>query len=43
MKRIYALPGIAETVSPEHIKAGYYSIQALNPSGIVPVGPAELW
>lgn len=43
MKRIYALPGIAETVSPEHIKAGYYSIQALNPSGIVPVGPTELW
>ena len=43
MKRIYELPGISETVSPEHIKAGYYSIQALNPSGIVPVGPTVLW
>jgi len=24
----------------EHIKRGYYSIRALNPSGIVPAGPA---
>jgi len=43
VKRIYELPGIADTVSPEHIKIGYYSIQALNPSGIVPIGPTELW
>lgn len=43
MKRIYDLPGIADTVSPEHIKTGYYSIQALNPSGIVPLGPVEPW
>jgi len=43
MKRIYDLPDIADTVSPEHIKAGYYSIRALNPSGIVPVGPGQLW
>ena len=43
IKRIYGLPGIADTVSPEHIKAGYYSIRALNPSGIVPVGPTNLW
>lgn len=43
MKRIYELPGIADTVSPEHIMAGYYSIRALNPSGIVPVGPTNLW
>ncbi|SDM92645.1 glutathione S-transferase family protein [Vreelandella arcis] len=40
MQRIYAINGIAETVNIEHIKAGYYSIKALNPSGIVPVGPA---
>ncbi|WP_428633380.1 glutathione S-transferase family protein [Sedimenticola sp.] len=39
IKRIHELPGIADTVSPEHIKTGYYSIRALNPSGIVPVGP----
>jgi putative glutathione S-transferase len=43
MQRIYQLPGIAGTVNPEHIKAGYYSIRALNPSGIVPVGPESLW
>ncbi len=43
LKRIYDLPGIAETVSAEHIKTGYYSIRALNPSAIVPLGPQELW
>ena len=32
MRRILAIDGIAKT-------AGYYSIKALNPSGIVPVGP----
>lgn len=26
-------------VSIEHIKAGYYSVKALNPNGIVPKGP----
>jgi len=41
MSRILALKGIAETVSVEHIKAGYYSIKALNPNGIVPVGPKQ--
>jgi putative glutathione S-transferase len=40
VKRIYGLPGIADTVNLDHIKAGYYSIKALNPSGIVPIGPA---
>lgn len=34
-----SVPGIAETVSIDHIKAGYYSIKALNPNGIVPKGP----
>lgn len=43
IQRIYQIPGIAETVNPDHIKAGYYSIEALNPSGIVPVGPTLLW
>jgi len=43
VRHIYDLPGIAETVAPEHIKAGYYSIRALNPSGIIPVGPAVSW
>ncbi|TVP12694.1 glutathione S-transferase family protein [Shewanella sp. KCT] len=39
LQRIYALDGIAATVNIEHIKQGYYSIKALNPTGIVPVGP----
>ena len=37
--RILAIPGIRETVNIDHIKSGYYSIKALNPTGIVPVGP----
>jgi putative glutathione S-transferase len=30
---------VRETVNIDHIKRGYYSIKALNPTGIVPVGP----
>ena len=37
--RVLALPGVAETVNIDHIKAGYYSIKALNPTGIIPAGP----
>jgi glutathionyl-hydroquinone reductase len=32
-------PGVAETVSFDHIKRGYYSIETLNPTRIVPLGP----
>ncbi|MCT7358767.1 glutathione S-transferase family protein [Thalassolituus pacificus] len=39
MQCVGALPGVAPTVNVDHIKAGYYSIRALNPSGIVPLGP----
>ena len=39
MERVLRLPGGRETVNLDHIKAGYYSIKALNPSGIVPAGP----
>mgnify|MGYP005815504127 FL=1 len=42
MLRILALDGISETVSIKHIKAGYYSIKALNPNGIVPTGPEHI-
>lgn len=38
-RRIYDLPGIAETVDFDHIKQGYYSITAVNPKGVVPIGP----
>jgi glutathionyl-hydroquinone reductase len=37
--RILAIPGVQETVNIDHIKHGYYSIKALNPTGIVPLGP----
>jgi putative glutathione S-transferase len=37
-----ALPGVAETVNMDHITRGYYSIKALNPNGIRPVGPAHI-
>ncbi len=43
IRRIYQLDGIAETVNMQHIKAGYYSIKALNPTGIVPQGPSLAW
>lgn len=37
--RVLNIPGVRETVNIDHIKRGYYSIKALNPTGIVPVGP----
>ena len=37
--RVLAIPGAQETVNIDHIKQGYYSIKALNPAGIVPLGP----
>ena len=43
MKRIYQIPGVADTVNFDHIKRGYYSIKALNPLGIVPKGPHMDW
>lgn len=39
LRRMLSTPGIAETVSIDHIKRGYYSIESLNPTGIIPVGP----
>jgi glutathionyl-hydroquinone reductase len=38
-----AFDKIAETVDIDHIKRGYYSIKALNPNGIVPLGPDLQW
>ncbi len=42
MARVLHLPGVRDTVSIDHIKAGYYSIKALNPNGIVPAGPDHI-
>jgi putative glutathione S-transferase len=39
LKRVLAFPGVRETVSIDHIKHGYYSMKALNPQRIVPLGP----
>ena len=39
MRELWQWPGIAATVSIDHIKRGYWSIRRLNPSGIVPKGP----
>ena len=38
---IIAMPGISDTVNLEHIKNGYYSVKALNPKCIVPLGPED--
>ena len=38
-KRLYAVPGIAETVDVQVYKENYYSIRSVNPSGVVPLGP----
>ncbi|EYD78223.1 Glutathione S-transferase, omega [Rubellimicrobium mesophilum DSM 19309] len=43
MIRVLDLPGVRGTVSIDHVKRGYYSIKALNPTGIVPKGPALDW
>lgn len=39
VKRLLDWPGMRETVNLDHIKQGYYSIKALNPTGLVPIGP----
>lgn len=39
-RRLFQLPGVAETVNLDHIKRHYYtSHPKVNPTGIVPVGP----
>jgi putative glutathione S-transferase len=41
VRDIYQLPGIAATVNLQHIKHHYYeSHLGVNPTGIVPIGPA---
>jgi glutathionyl-hydroquinone reductase len=40
LRELYQVPGVAETVSLDHIKRHYYaSHRRINPSGIVPLGP----
>ena len=41
MRELYQWPGIADTCNFDHAKAHYYaSHESVNPTGIVPVGPA---
>ncbi|MDF1609718.1 glutathione S-transferase family protein [Hoeflea sp. YIM 152468] len=41
LRELYQMPGIAGTVNMDHIKNHYYrSHDTINPTGIVPVGPA---
>lgn len=43
-RRLYSWPGVAETVDLRHIKGHYYgSHRGINPTGIVPLGPAMDW
>lgn len=43
-KRIYQLPGIAQTVNFDHIKHHYYgSHKTINPTGVIPAGPILDW
>ena len=40
LRELYQLPGVADTVSFEHIKRHYYGSHAtINPTGVVPLGP----
>jgi glutathionyl-hydroquinone reductase len=41
LRELYQVPGVAATVNMDHVKRHYYmSMLTINPSGIVPLGPA---
>ena len=43
-RALYQQPGVAGTVHPDHIAHHYYrSHPSINPTGIVPIGPAIDW
>ncbi|MBZ9656204.1 glutathione S-transferase family protein [Phyllobacterium lublinensis] len=39
MRELYQWQDVRGTVKIDHIKAGYYSIAHVNPTGIIPLGP----
>jgi len=42
VRELYQVPGIAETVSFEHIKTHYYASHlTINPTGVIPLGPEQ--
>jgi putative glutathione S-transferase len=43
-RELYQVPGVAPTVDFHHIKHHYYgSMETVNPSGVVPIGPVIDW
>lgn len=43
LRELYQVPGVAETCDFDHIKRHYFGSHAsINPTGIVPLGPADL-
>lgn len=43
LRRLLKIEAFAKNTRIDHIKAGYYSIKALNPSRIIPKGPELDW
>jgi glutathionyl-hydroquinone reductase len=43
LKRLYEIPGVAETVDFDHIKRTYYTVRKVNPTRIVPKGPDRIF
>jgi putative glutathione S-transferase len=42
VRELYQVPGVAQTVSFEHIKTHYYASHLMiNPTGVIPIGPAQ--
>jgi putative glutathione S-transferase len=42
VRELYQVPGVADTVNFDHIKTHYYASHLMiNPTGVVPVGPAQ--
>ena len=43
LDRLLQISAFRDNTNIDHIKAGYYSVKALNPNGIVPEGPELPW
>jgi len=43
LERLLKIEAFAKNTRVDHIKTGYYSVKALNPSGIIPQGPKMDW
>jgi glutathionyl-hydroquinone reductase len=43
LARLIAIPALRDTFNLDHIKRGYYSIKALNPTRVIRLGPELKW